>query len=350
MSYIEIEGRKVGDGFPVYIVAELSANHNQKYEDSIKLIHAAKDAGADAVKIQTYTPDTITIKSDRPEFKVSGGTLWDGRTLYELYSESYTPWEWQPKLKKVANELGLALFSSPFDKTAVDFLEAMNVPAYKIASFEIVDIPLIEYIAAKVKPMIISTGMATLDEIKEAVNAAKKAGVSQIVLLKCNSAYPTPPEEMNLRTITDLTEKFAIPVGLSDHTLGIIAPIVAVSLGACMVEKHLTLSRAVRSPDSAFSLEPQEFKEMVEAIRLAEKELGEVGYDTGIEQAKSLKHRRSLFVVEDIKAGEPFTEENVRSIRPANGLHPRHLKEVLGRKAATNIKRGTPLRQEMISQ
>ncbi|MBN1692932.1 MAG: pseudaminic acid synthase, partial [Dehalococcoidales bacterium] len=302
MSYIEIEGRKVGDGFPVYIVAELSANHNQKYEDSIKLIHAAKDAGADAVKIQTYTPDTITIKSDRPEFKVSGGTLWDGRTLYELYSESYTPWEWQPKLKKVANELGLALFSSPFDKTAVDFLEAMNVPAYKIASFEIVDIPLIEYIAAKVKPMIISTGMATLDEIKEAVNAAKKAGVSQIVLLKCNSAYPTPPEEMNLRTITDLTEKFAIPVGLSDHTLGIIAPIVALSLGACMVEKHLTLSRAVRSPDSAFSLEPQEFKEMVEAIRLAEKELGEVGYDTGVEQAKSLKHRRSLFAVKDIKA------------------------------------------------
>jgi pseudaminic acid synthase len=349
MSYIEIEGRKVGDGFPAYIVAELSANHHQKYEDSIKLIHAAKDAGVDAVKIQTYTPDTITIQSDRPEFKVSGGTLWDGRTLYELYSESYTPWEWQPKLKKVANELGLTLFSSPFDKTAVDFLEAMNVPAYKIASFEIVDIPLIEYIAAKGKPMIISTGMATLDEIKEAVNTAKKAGVSQIVLLKCNSAYPTPPEEMNLRTITDLTEKFAIPVGLSDHTLGITAPIVAVSLGACMVEKHLTLSRAIRSPDSAFSLEPQEFKEMVEAIRLAEKELGKVGYDIGVEQAKSLKHRRSLFAVKDIKAGEPFTEENVRSIRPANGLHPRYLKELLGRRAAVNIKRGTPLRQEMIS-
>jgi pseudaminic acid synthase len=349
MSYIEIEGRKVGDGFPAYIVAELSANHHQKYEDSIKLIHAAKDAGVDAVKIQTYTPDTITIQSDRPEFKVSGGTLWDGRTLYELYSESYTPWEWQPKLKKVANELGLTLFSSPFDKTAVDFLEAMNVPAYKIASFEIVDIPLIEYIAAKGKPMIISTGMATLDEIKEAVNTAKKAGVSQIVLLKCNSAYPTPPEEMNLRTITDLTEKFAIPVGLSDHTLGITAPIVAVSLGACMVEKHLTLSRAIRSPDSAFSLEPQEFKEMVEAIRLAEKELGKVGYDIGVEQAKSLKHRRSLFAVKDIKAGEPFTEENVRSIRPANGLHPRYLKELLGRRAAMNIKRGTPLRQEMIS-
>ncbi len=350
MSYIEIEGRKVGDGFPVYIVAELSANHNQKYEDSIKLIHSAKDAGVDAVKIQTYTPDTITIQSDRPEFKVSGGTLWDGRTLYELYSESYTPWEWQPKLKKVANELGLALFSSPFDKTAVDFLEAMNVPAYKIASFEIVDIPLIEYIAAKGKPMIISTGMATLDEIKEAVETAKKAGVSQIVLLKCNSAYPTPPEEMNLKTITDLTEKFAIPVGLSDHTLGIIAPIVGVSLGACMVEKHLTLSRAVRSPDSAFSLEPQEFKEMVEAIRLAEKELGEVGYDTGIEQAKSLKHRRSLFAVKDIKAGEAFTEENIRSIRPADGLHPRYLKEVLGRRAAMNIKRGTPLKLEMVSQ
>ncbi|MBN1162055.1 MAG: pseudaminic acid synthase [Dehalococcoidales bacterium] len=349
MSYIEIEGRKVGDGFPVYVVAELSANHNQKYEESVKLIHSAKEAGADAVKLQTYTPDTITIKSDRPEFRIRGGTPWDGRTLHDLYSEAFMPWEWQPKLKKVANGLGLALFSSPFDKTAVDFLEKMNVPAYKIASFEIVDIPLIEYIAAKGKPIIMSTGMAALDEIKEAVKAAKKAGASQIILLKCNSAYPAPPEEMNLKTITDLMKKFGVPVGLSDHTLGAITPVAAISLGACMIEKHLTLSRATRGPDSSFSLEPQEFKEMVDAVRLAEKELGKVSYDTGSEQAKSLKFRRSLFAVRDIKAGETFTGENIRSIRPADGLHPRHLKQVLGRRAAINIERGTPLRRDMIS-
>lgn len=349
MSYIEIEGRKIGDGFPVYIVAELSANHNQKYEESVKLIHAAKEAGADAVKLQTYTADTMTIQSDKPVFKLSGGTLWDGRTLHDLYSEAYMPWEWQPKLKQEADKLGLVLFSSPFDKTAVDFLEKMNVPAYKIASFEIVDIPLIEYIAVKGKPIIMSTGIATLDEIKEAVKAAKKVGASEIILLKCNSAYPTPPEEMNLKTITDLKKKFAVPVGLSDHTLGIIAPIAAIPLGACMIEKHLTLSRAIRSPDMAFSLEPQELKEMVEAIRTAEKELGSVSYDIGDQQAKSLKLRRSLFAVKDIKKGEVFTEENIHSIRPADGLHPRYLKEVLGRRAAMNIERGTPLRREMIS-
>jgi pseudaminic acid synthase len=347
-TYIEISGRKIGAGFPTYIVAELSANHNQKYDQAVKLIQAAREAGADAVKLQTYTPDTITIQSDRPEFKISGGTLWDGRTLYELYGEAFTPWEWQPKLKKVANDLGLTLFSTPFDKTAVDFLEKMGVPAYKIASLEIVDIPLIQYIAGKGKPIIISTGTATLDEIKEAIKAAKKAGASQIALLKCTTAYPAPPEEMNLKTIPHLAAKFGVPVGLSDHTLGIAVSVVAVALGACMIEKHLTLSRDTPGPDSAFSMEPQEFKTMVAAIRTAEKALGKVSYEIQGEEAKSLIYRRSLFAVKDIKAGEVFTEENIRSIRPGHGLHPRHLKEVLGRKAAINIKRGTPLNREMI--
>jgi pseudaminic acid synthase len=329
-------------------VADSSANHNQKYEQAVKLIHAAKEAGADAVKLQTYTPDTMTIKSDRPEFKISGGTLWDGKTLYELYEEAHTPWEWQPKLKKVADDLGLALFSTPFDKTAVDFLETMNVPAYKIASLEIVDIPLIEYIASKGKPLIISTGMATLDEIKEAVKTVKKAGATQIALLKCTSAYPAPPEEMNLKTIPHLAATFRVPVGLSDHSLGISTPIAAVALGACLVEKHFTLSRATPGPDSAFSLEPHEFRAMVEAIHTAEKALGGISYKIQQEEAKSLVYRRSLFVVKDMKAGELFTEDNVRSIRPGHGLHPRYLKKVLGRKATRNIQRGTPLSRDMI--
>jgi N-acetylneuraminate synthase len=346
--YIEIDGRKIGAGFPAYIVAELSANHNQKYDEAVKLIQAAREAGADAVKLQTYTPDTITIQSDRPEFKISGGTLWDGRTLYELYGEAFTPWEWQPKLKKVANDLGMTLFSTPFDKTAVDFLEKMDVPAYKIASLEIVDIPLIQYIAGKGKPIIISTGTATLDEIKEAVKAARKTGASQIALLKCTSAYPALPEEMNLKTIPHLAETFGIPVGLSDHTLGIAVSVAAVALGACMVEKHLTLSRDIPGPDSAFSMEPQELKTMVEAIRTAEKALGQISYEIQAEEAASRVYRRSLYVVRDIKSGEVFTEENVRSIRPANGLHPRYLKDVLGRKAIKDIKRGTPLSREMI--
>ncbi len=348
MNYIEIEGRKIGAGLPVYIVAELSANHKQNYDEALKLVQAAREAGADAVKLQTYTPDTITIKSERPEFKISGSTLWDGKSLYELYEEAYMPWEWQPKLKKAANDLGLALFATPFDKTATDFLEKMGVPAYKIASFEIVDIPLIENVAAKGKPLIISTGMATPDEIKEAIDAAKKVGAKQIALLKCTSAYPTPPEEMNLKTIPGLVKKFNVPVGLSDHSLGTAAAVAAVALGACIIEKHFTLSRSAPGPDSAFSMEPEEFKSMVEAIRTTEKALGEESYKISGEQAKSLAHRRSLYVVKDMKAGELFTEENVRSIRPANGMHPRHFKKVLGRKAAKDIARGTPLSNEMI--
>lgn len=348
-NYIDINGRKIGLGFPAYIVAELSANHRQKLDEAIELIRVAKEAGADAVKLQTYTPDTMTIKCTAPEFLIGGGTPWDGKTLYDLYGEAYMPWEWQPKLKKVADDLGIDLFSTPYDKAAVDFLEEMGVTAYKVASFEIVDLPLIEYIASNGKPIIMSTGMATLAEIDEAIQAARRAGASQIALLKCTSAYPAPPEEMNLRAIPDLAETFGVPIGLSDHTLGIAVPIAAVALGACIVEKHFTLSRSIPSPDSAFSVEPQEFKAMVEAIRTAEKALGEVRYEVTGQEAKSRVFRRSLFVVKDMKAGETFTEENVRSIRPGYGLHPRYLKEVLERRAARDIKQGTPLSWELIS-
>ena len=346
---IEIAGRKVGPGEPTYIVAEMSANHNQDFEQAVKILEAAKEAGANAVKLQTYTPDTLTIQSDNEYFRIGKGTLWEGKTLYELYSEAYMPWEWQPKLKKIADEIGIDLFSTAFDPTAVDFLEEMGVPVHKVASFEIVDIPLIEKMTKTGKPLIISTGMATLAEIEEAVQAARNAGATQIALLKCTSAYPAPPEEMNLRTIPHLSEAFGVPVGLSDHTLGIAVPVAAVALGACIVEKHFTLSRDNPSPDSAFSLEPQEFKAMVEAIRTAEKALGKVCYDISEHEAKSRVFRRSLFVVKAMKAGEIFTEENVQAIRPGYGLPPKHLKDVLGRQAARDIEKGTPLDWTMVS-
>ncbi len=346
--FIEINGRRIGAGNPAYIIAELSANHRQDYAEAVKLVKAAKQAGADAVKLQTYTADTLTIQSDRPEFRIGGGTPWDGKTLYELYREACMPWEWQPELKKLAENLGIDLFSTPYDKTAVDFLEAMGVPAYKVASFEIVDTPLIEYIASKGKPMIISTGMATRSEIEEAVRAAHRGGASQVALLKCTSAYPALPEEMNLRAIPRLARLFKVPVGLSDHTLGIAVPIAAVALGAGIIEKHFTLSRSIASPDSAFSLEPEEFRAMVEAVRTAEKALGAARFEVSSHEAQSRAFRRSLFVVRDMKAGEVFTEENVRSIRPGHGLSPRYLKDVLGRKAAQDIQRGTPLSRELI--
>ncbi|MGB8707613.1 MAG: pseudaminic acid synthase [Dehalococcoidia bacterium] len=348
-TFINIADRFVGTEYPVYIVAEISANHRQQFDEAVKLIEAAKKAGADAVKLQTYTPDTLTIKCNAPEFRISGGTLWDGKTLYDLYSEASMPWEWQPKLKKVADDLRIDLFSTPYDKTAVDFLEGMGVPAYKIASFEIVDIPLIEYIASKGKPIIISTGMATLPEIDEAVQAARGAGASQIALLKCTSAYPAPPEEMNLRTIPNMTRKFKVPVGLSDHTLGIAIPVAAVALGACIIEKHFTLSRSIPSPDSAFSLETDEFKAMVEAVRTVEKALGKISYKVSEQEAKSRVFRRSLFVVKYVKKGELFTEENVRSIRPGLGLAPKHLREILGQRATQDIRRGTPLNWKMVA-
>lgn len=342
-TYIQIGNRRIGSGYPVYIVAEMSANHNQDFEQAVRILHAAKEAGANAVKLQTYTPDTMTIRSDKEYFRIGKGTLWEGKTLYDLYSEAYMPWEWQPKLKKIADEIGIDLFSTAFDPIAVDFLEEMGVPVHKVASFEIVDIPLIEKMARTGKPLIISTGMATLGEIEEAVQAAREAAATHIALLKCTSAYPAPPEEMNLRTIPHLAEAFHVPVGLSDHTLGIAVPIAAVALGACIIEKHFTLSRDIPGPDSAFSLEPHEFKAMVEAIRTTEKALGQVDYGLSEQEAKSRVFRRSLFVVKDVKAGEVFTEENVRSIRPGHGLPSKHLKDVLGRRATRDIMRGTPL-------
>lgn len=343
-----IADRTIGLGQPTYIVAEISANHNQDFEQAQAIVREAARAGADAVKLQTYTPDTLTIDCSRDYFRV-GGTIWEGRNLYELYSEAYTPWEWQPRLKQMAEDLGLDLFSTPFDNTAVEFLEAIEVSAYKIASFEIVDLPLIRRIARTGKPIIMSTGMATLAEIDEGVHTAREAGATQIALLKCTSAYPAPPEEMNLRSMPHLAQAFGLPVGLSDHTLGIAVPVAAVALGACIVEKHFTLSRDLPGPDSAFSLEPHEFKAMVEAIRVAEKALGEVHYDVTEREAASRVFRRSLFVVQDMKAAEEFTEENVRSIRPGHGLHTRYLEQVIGRHAAGDIERGTPLSWELIS-
>ena len=347
---ITIGANKVGGNSPTYVIAELSANHNQKFDQAVKIIAAAKDAGADAVKLQTYTADTITIQSDKEYFRVGGGTLWDGRSLHDLYSEAYTPWEWQPRLKQVANDLGLDLFSTPFDATAVDFLEEMNVPAHKVASFEIVDIPLIQKIARTGKPMIMSTGMASLDEIDEAVKAARAAGATQIALLKCTSAYPAAPEEMNLRTIPELSRRFGVPAGLSDHTMGVAVPVAAVALGACIIEKHLTLSRSEPGPDSAFSLEPHEFKAMVDSVRVAEKALGEVRFGCSPKEASSKTFRRSLFVVRDVKRGEPFTAENLRSIRPGHGLHTRHMSEVLGQRARRDIECGTPLSWDLVER
>lgn len=344
---MEINNRPIGAGHPVYMIAELSANHNQDFEQAVKLIEAAKEAGADAVKLQTYTPDTITVNARNEYFQIQG-TIWEGRNLYDLYGEAYTPWEWQPKLKEIANALGMDLFSSPFDASAVDFLEAMHVPAYKIASFENIDLPLLKCVARTGKPVIMSTGMATLAEIDEAMRTLRQAGASQITLLKCTSAYPALPDEINLRVIPHLSEAFGVPVGLSDHTLGVSIPIAAVSLGACLIEKHFTLSRSVPGPDSAFSLEPHEFKAMVEAIRVTEQALGQVHYGPMPSEMKSLAFRRSLFVVRDIKAGDTFSTENVRSIRPGHGLHTRYLDEILGKRANQDIAMGTPLNWEVV--
>ena len=347
---IQIGDRKLGAGSPVYIVAEVSANHNGSFEQAQKIVEAAKQAGADAIKLQTYTPDTITIACDREPFQIASGTLWDGKTLHQLYSEAYTPWEWQPKLKQVAEDLGMQCFSSAFDASAVDFLEKMKVPAHKVASFELVDLPLIQKMAATGKPLIMSTGMATIEEIEEAVTTARSAGAKHIALLKCTSAYPAAPEEMNLRTIPELAHRFDVPVGLSDHTMGVAVPVAAVTLGACIIEKHLTLSRADGGPDAAFSLEPAEFKAMVDAVRTAERSLGAVYFGVSEREAPSRAFRRSLFVVRDIKRGEKFTTENIRSIRPSSGLHTRHIAEVLGKTAAVDIERGTPLSWDVVSQ
>jgi pseudaminic acid synthase len=347
---ISIHGRQIGPWQPAYVIAELSANHHHDFEQAVRLVHAARECGADAVKLQTYTPDTMTISCTSEPFQIGKGTIWEGKNLYDLYGEAYMPWEWQPDLKQIAEEIGLDLFSTPFDASAVDFLEKMAVPAYKIASFEIVDLPLLRKVAATDKPIILSTGMATREEIQEAVRTLREAGTRELALLKCTSAYPAPPEEMNLRGIRMLSDIFGVPVGLSDHSLGITASVAAVTLGAHIVEKHLTLSRNIPGPDSAFSLEPEEFRQMVQAIREAEKALGGMHFGTSEREASSLNFRRSLFVVEDVKEGEEFTTKNVRSIRPVHGLHTRHLEEILGCRASCDIKRGTPLSWSMVAR
>ena len=348
-AQFQIGQRSIGAGQPVYVIAELSANHKQDFEKAKRIVRAAKEAGADAVKLQTYTADTMTVDSGRQCFVVGGGTLWDGRTLYELYGEAHTPWEWQPKLKDYATELGLDLFSSAFDPSAVDFLEAMDVPVHKIASPELVDLALIEKVARTGKPLILSTGMATLEEIEEAIGTARAAGAKQIALLRCTSSYPATADEMNLRSIPDLAQRFGLPVGLSDHTPGIAVSVAAVALGASLVEKHLTLSRADGGPDAAFSMEPHEFKSLVEAVRSAEESLGRVQYGPTAHERRTLPFRRSLFVVRDMKKGELFTADNVRSIRPADGLHPKHLPEIVGRHAARDIERGTPITWDLMA-
>lgn len=340
---IVIQGRRIGAGHPAYIIAELSANHRQNYDQAVAIIHAAKSAGVDAIKLQTYTADTITIDCRTGPFVVGEGTIWNGRNLHDLYHEAHTPWDWQPKLKAVADSVGLHCFSSPFDVTAVDFLEKMSVPAYKIASFELVDIPLIEKVARTGKPVIMSTGMGTLAEIDAAVRAFRTAGGESLALLKCTSAYPAQPDEMNLRTIPHLAGAFAVPVGLSDHSLCLEVPVAAVTLGACIIEKHLTLSRGDPGPDSPFSLEPGEFKAMVEAVRNTERALGSINYQVSPRESKSRIFRKSLFVVSDVKAGEIFTTHNVRSIRPGNGMAPSFLATVIGSRAAADLARGTPL-------
>jgi N-acetylneuraminate synthase len=345
---IEIAGRRIGAGQPPYVIAELSANHGQQLDRAVELVRLAAEAGADAVKLQTYTPDTITIASDKPWFRIESGTRWDGRTLHDLYAEAHTPWEWHEQLMDEARRRGLQLFSSPFDPTAVELLERLDVPAYKVASFEIVDIPLIRLMAATGKPLIISTGMASLGEIEEAVSAAREAGATHIALLKATSSYPAPPEEANLRTIAHLSAAFDVPVGLSDHTLGSAVPVAAVALGASIIEKHLTRRRSDGGPDGAFSTEPEELAALVRDVRDAARAIGTVSYTATEHEAGSRRLRRSLFVVADVAAGEPLTGDNVRSIRPADGLHTRHLDEVIGRRAARDLERGTPLRWEYL--
>ena len=339
---MEINGRIIGDGHPAYIIAEMSANHAGSLERALELIHVAKDAGADCVKIQTYTADTMTIDCHNEYFQIEKGT-WEGENLYGLYQKAYTPWEWQEQLRDEAAKVGIDFLSTPFDPRSVDFLEDLGVHFYKIASFELVDIPLLEYVAAKNKPIIMSTGMGTLEEIQEAVDAIYSTGNRQLALMKCSSAYPAKPEEMNLRTMQDLKERFGVPVGLSDHSMGAFSAATAVAMGANLIEKHFCISRAVKNPDSSFSMEPQEFREMVEQVREVEKAMGSVQYGVSRQEESNACFRRSLFVVEDIAAGEVLTPEKIRSSRPAYGLKPKHYQEVLGRTAKRALRRGTPL-------
>ncbi|MCX6226034.1 MAG: pseudaminic acid synthase [Bacteroidia bacterium] len=344
-----IDTFKIDNQSPVFIVAELSANHNGSLKTAIDTIKAAKRAGADAIKLQTYTADTITIDCKTDDFKLKQGTIWDGKYLYDLYKEAYTPWEWHNDLFLAAKNEGLICFSSPFDNTAVDLLEKLNAPAYKIASFEITDIPLVEYVASKGKPVIISTGIAGMEDIELAIDACKRMGNDQIILLKCTSSYPAPVEEANMAMIPDLAERFGVIAGLSDHTMGITVPVVATVLGARVIEKHFILDHAIGGPDASFSLNEAEFTAMVKAVREAEVAVGTIDYSLTDKMQKSREFSRSLYVVEDIQAGELITERNVRSIRPGYGLHPKFYKEVLGKKAKMDLIRGMPLIMSNIS-
>jgi N-acetylneuraminate synthase len=346
---IAIAGRRIGPGAPPFVIAELSGNHNGDIARAFAIMAAAKQAGADAVKLQTYTADTITIDHDSADFRITAG-LWAGRTLYELYREAHTPWQWHEALFAKGRELGIIVFSTPFDPSAVDFLESLGAPAYKIASFEVIDLPLIERVAATGRPVIMSTGMADLGEIGEAVAAARKAGAAELMLLHCTSAYPTPFEEANLRTIPHLAEAFDVAVGLSDHTTGIAAPVAAVALGACAIEKHVTLARADGGPDAAFSLEPDELAAMVGAVRAAHAALGRIDYTLKPAESGNLIFRRSLYAVADVAKGECFDAANVRSIRPGFGLAPKHLPQVIGRRALRDVARGEPINFDMVGE
>jgi pseudaminic acid synthase len=346
---IEIESFIIDKDSSTFIIAELSANHGNKIKNAINTIRAAKSAGANAIKLQTYTADTITIDHKNEYFQIKDGTIWDGRYLYDLYREAQTPWEWHEELFHIAREEGLICFSSPFDITAVDFLKQFNPPAYKIASFEITDIPLIEYVAKQGKPIIISTGIATQAEIFDAVETCRNMNNNDIILLKCTSAYPSSPEEINLLTIPDLSKQFNVFAGLSDHTLGSAVPVGAIAFGAKVIEKHFILDKKIGGPDASFSMEPYEFSKMVKDIRIVEKAIGEVTYNLSGKTIRNRKFARSLFVVKEMKAGEQFTRENIRSIRPGNGLSPKYLKDVIGKKAKEDIAKGTPLNWDLVS-
>jgi pseudaminic acid synthase len=332
----------------VFVIAELSANHNGSFETAIETIHAAKRAGADCIKLQTYTADTITLKSNKPDFMLSNGTIWDGHYLHDLYQKAYTPWGWHKKLFEVARSIGLEVFSSPFDHSAVDFLEELDVPAYKIASFEITDIPLISYAASKMKPIIMSTGVAEKKDIERAIQACKNVGNDQIILLKCTSSYPAPPEEANLTMIRDFQTRYGFISGLSDHTLGTAAPTVAVCMGGKVIEKHFILNKDVGGPDASFSLDESEFAEMVKAVRNAELMIGEISYTLTPKQKSGRYYARSLYISKNVKAGDVVSEENIRSVRPGNGMHPKFYHEVIGKNFIEDFELGDPLSMDKI--
>ena len=349
MNVIKIKDRLIGDGYPAYIIAEMSANHSGSIERAKEIIREAKRCGADCVKIQTYTPDTLTIDCHNRYFQVENGT-WEGENLYSLYGKAYTPWEWQKELKEEADRVGIDFFSTPFDRSSVDFLEEIGMEFYKIASFEMIDLPLLKYVASKGKPIIMSTGMGSLEAIKEAVEAVYETGNTQLALLKCSSAYPAISDDMHLRTIVDMKERFHMPIGLSDHSMGHLGAATAVAMGANIIEKHFCISREIENPDASFSMNPAEFKEMVDTIRQVEKAKGQVYYGVSSQEESSLVFRRSVFTIADIKKGERFTEENTRIIRPGYGVKPKYLTDILGMKAAEDIERGTPVQFDLMEK